>query len=68
MSVARESEHNWRFKSMVFTVYVFFELAHSRAIRSLFLKMLLTLTRYAHFNKNSLEFMQTRLELDFYVF
>ena len=51
MSVSRESEHNWRFKSMVFTVYVFFELAHSRAIRSLFLKMLLTLTRYAHFQR-----------------
>ena len=49
MSVWLESEHNWHFESMVFTVYNLFDVAHSRAICSKILKMLLTLKQYAHF-------------------
>ena len=38
VSVLLESEHNWLLKTVVFTVYVFFDVAHSHAIRCCFLE------------------------------
>ena len=54
-SVSRESEHNWRFKSMVFTVYIFVDFALVQARRSFFLIISLSITRYAHFQLIILE-------------